>query len=317
MTLRFTLRQLEYLVAVGETGSIALAAERLHVSSPSISAAIAQLEDVLGLQLFVRHHAKGLSPTQAGQQVLDQARRVLGEGEALFRLSGEISGNVQGNLKLGCLLTFAQVVVPRLRRGFEDRYPLVNVRQTELNQQEIFEALRNGSIDIALTYDLDIPEDLLYLPLAKLPPYVLLPDLHPLSHLPAISVDQLRGLPMILLDLPISSDYFQSLFRSAGFKPDIAERTRDLAVVRSLVANGYGYSIANVRPLSDSSPDGQKLCFVPLAGPVRPMVMGLALARGIDRLLTIRTFISYCQSIITDASVPGINLHRGPITRQF
>ncbi len=317
MTLRFTLRQLEYLVAVGETGSIALAAERLHVSSPSISAAIAQLEVVLGLQLFVRHHAKGLSPTQAGHQVLDQARRVLGEGDALFRLSGEISGNVQGKLKLGCLLTFAQVVVPRLRRGFETRYPLVNVRQAELNQQEIFDGLRNGSIDIALTYDLDIPEDLLYLPLAKLPPYVLLPEQHPLSHLPAISVDQLKGLPMILLDLPMSSDYFRSLFQSAGFRPDIAERTRDLAVVRSLVANRYGYSIANVRPLNDRSPDGQKLCFVPLAGPVRPMVMGLALARGIDTLLTIRAFISYCQSTITDDSVPGINLHRGPVARHI
>lgn len=317
MQLRFTLRQLEYFIAVGETGSIILAAERLHVSSPSISAAIAQLEDVLGLQLFVRHHAKGLSPTQAGMQVLQQARRVLGEGETLFRLSGEISGSVQGHLKLGCLLTFAQVVVPRLRRGFESRFPLVQISQSERDQQEIIEALRNGTIDVALTYDLDIPDDLTFLPLVKLPPYVLLPEHHPLAHLQAISIDQLKDHPMILLDLPLSSTYFLSLFRDAGFKPQIAERTRDLAVVRSLVGNGYGYSIANVRPLNDLSPDGRKLCFIPLAGPMRPMVMGLVLSKGIETLLTIRAFTAYCQETLTSDSVPGINLQRRTITRDF
>lgn len=317
MALRFTLRQLEYLVAVGESGSIMVAAESLHVSSPSISAAIGQLEDQLGLQLFVRHHAKGLSPTQAGRQVLEQARKILAEGEALNRLAGDISGNVQGNLTIGCLLTFAQVVVPRLRRGFENLHPLVSIGQSELNQQEIFDRIRSGTLDIALTYDLDIPDDLNFVPLAKLPPYVLLPEHHALSHLQAISVDQLQDHPMILLDLPMSSDYFLSFFWAAGLKPRIAERTRDLAVVRSLVGNGFGYSIANVRPLNDLSPDGQKLCFVPLAGPVRPMVMGLVMAKGVERLLTIRAFVSYCQETITTDSVPGINLRQSPVPRQF
>lgn len=317
MALRFTLRQLEYLVAVGDFGSVIVAAETLHVSSPSISASISQLEDQLGLHLFVRHHAKGLSPTQAGRQIIDQARRILGEGEALNRLAGEISGNVRGNLTIGCLLTFAQMVVPRLRRGFETRHPMVSVSQSELDQQEIFDRIRSGALDIALTYDLDIADDLTFVPLVKLPPYVLLPQHHPLSHLQAISIDQLHDLPMILLDLPMSSDYFLSFFRAAGLKPNIAERTRDLAVVRSLVGNGYGYSIANLRPLNDLSPDGQKLCFVPLAGPVRPMVMGLVVAKGVERLLTIRAFIAFCQETITSDSVPGINLHQAPVVRQF
>lgn len=310
MALRFTLRQLEYLVAVGESGSIIVAADTLHVSSPSISAAISQLEDQLGLQLFVRHHAKGLSPTQAGRQIIDQARRILIEGEALNRLAGAISGNVQGNLTVGCLLTFAQVVVPRLRRGFETRHPMVSVRQNELNQQEIIDSIRGGSLDIAITYDLDIPDDLTFIPLATLPPYVLLPEHHPLSGHTAISVAELQDYPMILLDLPLSSDYFQSFFRAANLKPNIAERTRDLAVVRSLVANGYGYSIANVRPLNDMSPDGKRLHFVPLAGDVRPMVMGLVMAKGVESLLTIRAFIAFCQETITTDSVPGINLHK-------
>ncbi len=112
MPLRFTLRQLEYLVAVGEAGSIAVAAERVNVSSPSISSAIGLLEEEFGLQLFVRKHAQGLALTQAGRQFMAQAKHVLGQAELLNRLADDISGNVQGPLAVGCLLTFAQLMVP-------------------------------------------------------------------------------------------------------------------------------------------------------------------------------------------------------------
>ena len=66
MQTRFTFRQLEYLVAVGEAGSVAAATEKVNVSSPSISAAISQLEAELGVQLFIRQHAHGLSLTPGG-----------------------------------------------------------------------------------------------------------------------------------------------------------------------------------------------------------------------------------------------------------
>lgn len=64
MVLRFTLRQLEYLVAVGELGSVTEAAERVNVSAPSVSAAISQLEREFGITLFVRRHAHGASPSR-------------------------------------------------------------------------------------------------------------------------------------------------------------------------------------------------------------------------------------------------------------
>lgn len=308
MPLRFTLRQLEYFVAVGETNSIALAAERLHVSSPSISTAISQLEAEFGLQLFVRQHGRGLALTQAGRQLMEQAVRILSDAEALNQLVGKISGNVQGNLAIGCLLTFAQILVPQLRRGFQTRYPLVQISQVEVNQQEIFQGLRSGAIDVALTYDLEIPDDLEFTPLVKLPPYVMLPEAHPLSHLLTVSVDQLKDLPMVLLDLPLSSDYFLSFFRNAGVKPVIAERTRDMAVMRSLVANGFGYSIANVRPLDDLAPDGRRLRFVPLEGDVRPMLLGLVMAKGAGNVLTVAAFVDHCRAHVTEFTLPGMNI---------
>ena len=129
-------------MAVGEEGSIALASDRVNVSSPSISSAITQLEEEFGLSLFVRKHAHGLTLSQAGQQFMAQARAVLAEADALNRLGGTISGKVQGPLNIGCLVTFAQVVLPALRRDFQDRFPDVTVRQFELNQVALVDGLR-------------------------------------------------------------------------------------------------------------------------------------------------------------------------------
>ncbi len=116
MPLRYTLRQLEYFVAVGETGSIAAASQQVNVSSPSISAGVSQLEEELGVKLFVRYHAQGLTPTLAGRKLLDHAQMVLRQAAALRDLAGDLSGAVRGPLAVGCLSTIAQIVLPGLRR---------------------------------------------------------------------------------------------------------------------------------------------------------------------------------------------------------
>lgn len=317
MPLRFTLRQLEYLVAVGECGSIALAAEKVNVSSPSISAAIAQLEAEFGLALFVRKHAHGLSLTQGGKQMVAQARSILAAAAALSDLAGQISDTVRGPLHVGCLLTFAQIVLPQLRRSFVDHFPQVEFHQSELNQAEIIEGLRAATLDVALSYDLDIPGDLQFIPLATLPPYAVLDAQHPLAHCASVSPQELADYPMVLLDLPLSTDYFLSFFTSIGLRPKVAERTRDMAVMRSLVANGFGYSIANIRPLSDLAPDGRPLRYVPLTGPVRPMRVGLILSGGAGLSLTIRSFVTHCQQSVTTQSTPGLRLRVPGPARDF
>ena len=310
MPLRFTLRQLEYFVAVGEAGSISLASDKVNVSSPSISAAIAQLEQEFGLALFVRKHAHGLSLTKAGHQLMSQAKKLLQEAEQLNCLAGEISGIVRGPISVGCLLTFAQVIVPSIRRKFEEKYVETRITQYELHQLEIFDRLRCAELDIALTYDLDIPSDLTFIPLVELPPYALVSDTHPLADRPSVSVNELRDYPMVLLDLPHSSTYFTSFFAQIGVRPNVAERTRDMAVMRSLVANGFGYSIANIRPLNDLSPDGKKLQFIPLTGNVRPMNLGLVFAEGASGSLTVQAFIDHCREQLTEDSVPGLKMEK-------
>ncbi|MDA7964914.1 LysR family transcriptional regulator [Ruegeria sp.] len=304
MPFRYTLRQLEYFVAVGKAGSISAASDILNVSSPSISAAINQLEAEFGIDLFVREHARGLSLTKAGHKFLERTEFVLKEAELLATLAGEITGKVQGVLSVGCLVTFAQIVLPRLRREFEDIYPAVRIDQRELNQADIFSQLRRAELDIALTYDLDIPADLDFQPLLDLPPYVVLNEGHPLATRDQIAITDLRDLPMVLLDLPYSSEYFLSFFRQADIKPNVAERTRDMSVMRSLVANGFGFSIANVRPLNNLSPDGKELIFVPLKDDLRPMKFGLLKARIENETNTMTAFITHCQSAVEADKLP-------------
>ena len=296
--LRYTFRQLEYFVAVGEAGSIARASERINVSSPSISSAISQLEQEFGLPLFVRQHAQGLSLTQAGRHMLEQARVVLREAGALGDIAGDISGSVRGPLAVGCLLTFAQLVLPTMRRGFETLYPDVRLRQFEMNQVELFSALRRSGIDLALTYDLDLPADLQFTALVELPPIALMGASHPLADRPEVTIEELAAHPMVLPDLPPSADYFLSLSDDAAGGPDIAERTRDMAVMRSLVGNDFGYSIANLRPLSDTAPDGRPVRVIPVAGAVRALRMGLLTAQDADRSNAVRAFVDYAAALV-------------------
>lgn len=305
MALRVTLRQLEYFVAVGECGSIALAAEKVNVSSPSISAAIAQLEAEFGLQLFIRRHAQGLSLTQGGMRFIDNARRVLAEARGLRDLANDITGKVRGPLNVGCLVTFAQIVLPRLRRSFVDAWPEVEFRQYEWDQAALFDGLRSARIDVAMAYDLEVPADLKFIPLVELPPYVVLGETHALAGRESLTVGELAEHPMVLLDLPMSAEYFLSFFTKAGLVPRIAERTRDIAVMRALVGHGFGYSMANIRPVPERSPDGLPLRLVPLMGPQRALNLGLLVSEGALNSCTIRAFVDHAREMVAAPAGEG------------
>ncbi|AXC50952.1 LysR family transcriptional regulator [Paracoccus suum] len=308
MPLRFTLRQLEYLVAVGEAGSVTHAAQRLNVSAPSVSAAIAQLEAEFGLPLFVRRHAQGVAPTQAGRRFVDEARAVLHQAARLSDLAADVTSQVRGPLAVGCMTTLAQIVLPQLRRSFADRYPQVEFHQSEGSQAVLIEGLRAATVDIALSFDIGLPVDLAFSPLVSLPPYAVMAPDHPLAARASVAVEDLAVHPMVLLDLPISAEYFMSFFTNRGLRPVIGERTRDLALMQSLVANGFGYSIGNIRPASTSAPDGKPLCFVPLTGPVPRIHLGLTRVAGRVASRTVRAFVEHAQERISAETAPGLIL---------
>jgi len=306
--MRFTLRQLQLFVATCDAGTVTLAAQRENISQSAVSAALAELERALGVQLLIRHHAHGVTPTPAGRQLLAQARGLLQQATDFDRLAVEITEEVTGRIALGCLVTFAPTVVPRLCQQFLEKHPGVDIVLREGGQDELLTLLRNGELNLALTYDLDIPADIVFDPLAELPPSVLLPADHRLAERPEIDLYELASEPYILVDLPMSRDYFRALFLSKGLQPNIAMRSPHLETIRSLVANGFGYSLLNVRPVLDRALDGLPLAIVPLAGDHRPMILGVAALARTRQPKAVTAFHDHCRSMISNNSIPGMRL---------
>jgi len=306
MLSRITQRQLEYFVASGEAGSLHGASERLHVSSPSISAAISHIESELGVQLFVRHHAQGVSLTAIGREVMKEAKLILDQVSNLYTIASESLNTIRGPLRVGCFGSLAPMITPELVFGFGRAFPGVRISQFEGDYEQLLAKLRSAEIDIALTYDLVSNDDIDFQPLARLPPYVMVGEHHPFANLSAVTMDDLETHPMVLLDMPWSREYFLSLFLPAGVTPNIVMRSSNLEVVRAMVANGVGYSIANVRPKANLSLDGKRLIRVRLSGEHRPMQLGYAVARNGQLSRVVSAFAERCRMFVSDQYIPGM-----------
>lgn len=304
--LRFTLRQIQYFVAVGETGNITLAAERIAISPPSISTAIAHLETELGTKLFVRHHAQGLSLTAVGKTLLVEAKALLAQAEHIVEVASEVTGSVRGQINAGCFLTLAPLIMPELAHTFTNTHPDAKVAHFVSDHAQLLDALIASRIDVALLYDLGVPQGVRFTPLARLPAHAVVGEGHPLAGRASVTVEELAGEDFILLDLPASRDYFLDLFRRAGLEPRISWRSAYPDVIRTMVANDYGFTISNVTPRTDYALDGRRVVRVPIAGEHPPMVIGLATVE--DRRPTTLTsaFMDVCGELISDDAIPGM-----------
>jgi DNA-binding transcriptional LysR family regulator len=303
--MRFTLKQIVYFVAAAETGSITMASERVNISQPSVSSAITSLEEVFGIQLFIRHHAQGLSLTAEGQRFLREAKALLLQAEEVENAASEISTRVSGPLGVGCLSTLFPLAIPELLSVFKKRHEAANVDAIAGHQAEMFEALRNGRIALLLTYEMNIPPDLDFVPLGLLPPYAFVGAGHPLARRRSVMLKELAAEKFLLLDLPVSRDYFLSIFRQAGIAPNIAGRFQHMDVIRSLVARGDGYSLANAKPKNVSTLDGRKLIYLALESSLPPLVHGIATLKGLRRTPTAEAFIKLCHDILFEKPLPG------------
>ncbi len=294
--MNFTLKQLRYFAAAGETGSVTKAAVLVHVSQPSISAAIAHLEQVFGLQLFIRHHAQGLSLTPAGRRLLGEAKRLLNQAEGLSHTASELGDSLAGQLDVGCFTTLAPILMPSLIKDFCDRYPQMQIRCHEVHHEDLLEGLLGGRFEVGLAYDLNLGGDFAFDAVASFPPYAVLPPDHPLAGRGELSIAELIDEPMILLDLPHSREYFRSIFLSLGLEPRIEQRTASPHMVRGLVANGFGYSLLNARLEHDRALDGKPFRAVPLSDAVRPLRVGIVTPAEARPTRAAAAFAEHCHS---------------------
>ena len=222
-------------------------------------------------------------------------------------LANDANQSFKGPISIGCFVTLAPLVSAAFRRSFSDKFPHVEVTMREGNQVELLAMLARAEIDVAITYDLDIPTGYDFEGLIDLPPQLILATDDPLVEKDNITIEDLVEQPMVLLDLPLSSNYFLSLFQGRGLRPQIAERVSNLSSLRSLVANGFGYGLLNVSTKTNLAPDGKKLVFRQLVGKHRPMVFGLARMKSHYSPRIVAAFSDHVRQQVSVSGLPGMS----------
>lgn len=153
--MRPTLRQLEYIVAVADTGQVGLAAARLNVSQPSLSAQLSEVEADLGAQLFQRGRA-GAKITPVGEEVVRRARLILHEIQDL-RVAARGGGIFQGRLRLGVLPSIGPYLLPGVARRLHREHPRFRLIVREESTRDLDEGLRSGRLDMIISTPEDHP----------------------------------------------------------------------------------------------------------------------------------------------------------------
>jgi DNA-binding transcriptional LysR family regulator len=262
----YTLRQLEYFVAVAESGSITGAAARVHLSQSAMSTALAELERALDVQLLLRHHARGVTLTEAGEQLLIASRRLLAQAGELRSEAHGLGYGLAGALSIGCFEVLAPYVLPELIATCAERYPQLRLDTREVDLDALAEGVLSGRFELGLGYELAPDPRLVVERVFSLPPYALLPAGHRLADRAKIRLAQLADEPLALLDLPQSRDYFRSMFAAAGLEPNIRYRSSSVETLRALVGHGLAYTLLNLQSAVATSLDGHPVVSVALEG---------------------------------------------------
>jgi DNA-binding transcriptional LysR family regulator len=300
-----TLTQLRYFVKAATYLSMTKAADELHIAQSAVSAAISQLEQQIGTQLFIRHRARGLALTAAGEDMLRDTRALLAHlDEVLDSASGHVD-QVHGTVRLACFVTLTPFVLPRLLSDLGARHPDLEVEVIETSADAIRTVLRNGTAELALTYDLGLGAgvDAEYLGVAA--PYVALPPEHRLAKRKSIRLTELADEPMVLLDLPDSRDYFESLLAKAGVTPNIRYRSASYEAVRGLVARGHGFSILNQVPAHRGTYDGGSVSTVAIRDDLPGLPIVLARLQSVRSTARARAVAAAARDIFAERRGAG------------
>ena len=238
------LHQLEYFVAVAEEASFTRAASRVHVAQPGVSAQVRRLESELGQQLLDRS-GRSVRLTEVGSAVLPFARAAL-DAVANARLAvDDLAGLVRGQVTVGMVSGCALPVLAELLAGFHDTHPGVAIALVEDNSDRLVERLRDGRLDLALIgWAEQTPADIDSVVLVDEELVAAVAPGHPLAGAGAVTIRQLRDLPLV--SLPRGTGVRAALdaaCAAAGFTPRIVFEASALPMVVELAGRGLGLAV--------------------------------------------------------------------------
>jgi DNA-binding transcriptional LysR family regulator len=292
----YTLRQIRYFVATVECGSVAEASRKLYIAQPSISTAIKSLEESFNVQLFIRHHAQGVSLTPSGARFYRKAMELLRMAHEFEQNALADNDVVSGTIDVACFETVAPLYLPRLIAGFSKLYPGVEIRLHDGEQQELVQGLTGGSYDLAIFYQHDLDSTIEIEPLmAPQRPYALLPADHRFACQERVSLHELALEPLVLLDVLPSRNYFLSIFEELGLTPNVAFSSPSIEMVRGMVGQGFGFSILVTKPQCNTTYDGRELVCLEVTDEVTGSGLVAGWLKRAQLTKPAQLFIDYCK----------------------
>jgi DNA-binding transcriptional LysR family regulator len=252
MRIDIDLRRLRLFVEVVRQGGFSRAAKAAFATQPTVSKAVKQLEDELGVPLLDRSGRRS-ELTAAGKIVYSRAVRLLAEGEGLIAELDELRGLKRGTLHLGFPRVGSSAVFAPMFASFRRRHPGVEVELAVHDPKRLEEILRAGELDFAALVH-PIPRDLDYQDVRTDPLVVLVPRDHALAGRKAVRVEKLAGFPFILFEEGFAlNELILDACRNKRIAPKIAARSGQVDFIFELVAAGVGIAflprvVAEQRP---------------------------------------------------------------------
>jgi len=240
------LQQLRYVrEAVRQRLNLTEAAKKLYTSQPGVSKQIKELEDELGVEIFVRRGKRLVALTEPGKLVVKVVERILNETENLRQVGREFHDQESGSLVIATTHTQARYALPRVVTGFKRRYPKVHLALQQGSPPQLAEMVISGDADMAIaTESLDHYPQLLALPGYTWIHCVVVPARHPLTRVPRLALEDLAHYPIITYDAAFTGrSHIDAAFAARDLKPDIVLSAIDSDVIKTYVELGMGVGI--------------------------------------------------------------------------
>lgn len=287
--MRLSIKALHYFLCATEQGSIVRAAEQLNVVPSAVSSAIDLVEEEFQLHLVQRYPAKGIKCTAAGIALARKIRHLVEEYDNLLLEGAELRSALSGNLSVGYYAPVAPAFLPAVLGPVLGENPGVSVRLTETDNERAQSGLLDGAFDVILFVAENVRAGIAHHTLVEAPPYVLVHRDHPLATRKSVKRSDLHGEPLVLLDLPITNQYYRGLVGGAGATANIVAAVSTHEMVRSMVGAGVGCAVLNMTPATTTTYAGDAVVAVPLSSRARPLKLALGHLGGKPRRL-VQTF---------------------------
>ena len=261
------LKDLRYLVAVADALHFGRAAERCFVSQPTLSAQLKKLEQYLGVQLIERQ-PNNVSLTDAGQQIVARARRILEASDEVVTLARAHCDPLAGRLRVALLPTIGPYLLPRVAQPIRRALPRLELRLYEYQTAPMLEKLRGGELDLGV---LALPVDLEGLEARELfaePFTVAVPDHHRLAKRERVQAADLEEETLLLLEEGhcLRDQALEVCSRvGAGESQDF--RATSLETLRQMVATGAGVTLLPELETRGAYGDARGVTVLPFAKP--------------------------------------------------